>query len=139
MVTNVDIDEKLRPGRRHRRQSRQERREEYKKQTELVAVGPNLVVVIDLVVIDVILDFISAIRSREENETKQMVVMLDLVVVMDVSVVRSREDNETRQMAVSTALVVVLDVFFDDVSTKDHDHEEIETKQMAAVPDLVVI
>ena len=57
-----------------------------------------------------------------------MVVMPDLVVT-DVSVVRSREDNETRQMAVSPALVVVLDVFFNDVSV---DHEESETKQLAA-------
>ena len=89
-----------------------------------MAVGPDLVV---------ILDYISAIRSREENETQQMVVMPDLVVV---SVVRSREDNETRQMAVSPALVVVLDVSFD-VSIKDH--EESETKQMAAMPDLIVI
>ena len=56
-----------------------------------------------------------------------MVVMPNLVVV---SVVRSREDNETRQMAVSPALVVVLDVFFNDVSIRDH--EESETKQMAA-------
>ena len=56
---------------------------------------------------------------------------------MDISVIRSREDNETRQMAVSPALVVVLDVFFDDVSTKDH--EESEPKQMAAMPDLVLI
>ena len=93
-----------------------------------MAVGPDMVIVID-----VILDYISTISRTEENETKQMVVMPDL------GVVGSREDNETRQMAVSTALVVVLDVFFDDVSTKDHDHEEIETKQMAAVPDLVLI
>ena len=58
-----------------------------------------------------------------------MVVMPDLVVVIDISVVRSRKDNETRQMAVSPALVVVLDVFFNDVSV---DHEESETKQLAA-------
>ena len=91
-----------------------------------MAVGPDLVV---------ILDYISAIRSREENETQQMVVMPDLVVV---SVVRSREDNETRQMAVSPALVVVLYVFFDDVSIRSH--EEIgETKRIAAMPDLVLI
>ena len=75
MVTNVD--EKLRPG-RHRRQSLQERREENKNETELVAVEPNLVVVIV-----VILDYMSAIRhqEREENKTKQMVVMPDLVIV----------------------------------------------------------
>ena len=63
-----------------------------------------------------------------------MVVMPDLVVT-DVSVVRSREDNETRQMAVSPALVIVLDVFFDDVIRS---HEESETKQMVAMPDLVL-
>ena len=91
MVTNVD--EKLRPG-RHRRQSLQERREENKNETELVAVEPNLVVGIDLVVvIVVILDFMSSIRhqEREENETKQMVVMPDLVIVMDIRVIRNRE------------------------------------------------
>ena len=64
-----------------------------------------------------------------------MVVMPDLVVT-DVSVVRSREDNETRQMAVSPALVVVTAVF-DYVSVRNH--EESETKQLAALPDLVVI
>ena len=93
-----------------------------------MAVGPVLVVVID-----VILDYISSIRSREENKTKQMAAMPDLVVVFDISVVRSREDNKIRQMAVSPALVV-LDVFFYDVSIKDHD----KTKQMAAMPDLVL-
>ena len=94
-----------------------------------MAVGPDLVVVIPVI-------SISTIRSSEENETKQMVVMPDLGVVRDVSVVRSREDNETRQMAVSPALVA-LDVFFNDVRIKDHG--ESETKQMAAKPELVVI
>ena len=64
-----------------------------------------------------------------------MVVMPDLVVT-DVSVVRSREDNETRQMAVSPALVIVLNMFVNDVSIRSH--EENKTKQMAAMPDLVL-
>ena len=101
------------------------------------AFGPDLVVIIE----DDNFDDAIFVRSREENEIKQMAVRPDPVVSINVifdnvSIVRSREENETRQMAVSPALVVVTAVF-DYVSVRNH--EESETKQLAALPDLVVI